>query len=183
MSLTIIVFTLASLLLLGAIGGLLLKPLPKETSLDLGNQIEELLPLHSQHFPQLRQALESTDLQYVRRKTSRETERTWREERRRILRSFLDGLAEDFARLDRLSRVVASLSPRISRREELERVWLSMRFRFGYRIISTKISVGNLASAQQLRRMTELIGNLSALAEAAMARLEVTPPDGGNWSR
>jgi len=179
-SLTVIVFTLVAVLLLAAIGWLLGKPLPKETSLDLGNQIEELLPLHSQHFPQLRQALESTDLQYVRRKTSRETERTWREERRRILRSFLDGLAEDFARLDRLSRVVASLSPRFSRREELERVWLSMRFRFGYRIISMRISSGTFASVHQLRRMTELIGNLSALAEAAMARLETVPPDRGN---
>jgi hypothetical protein len=175
-SLLVIVFTLAAVALLAAIAWLVGKPLPSEASPEVGEKIEELLPLHSQHFPQVRQALESADFQYVRRKTSRDTEQLWRAERRRILESFLDGLAEDFARLDRFARHVASMSPKFSRREELERIRLSMRFRFNYRIVSIRIAAGNLESLQQLQRMTELVGNLSARAEAAMARLELIPP-------
>ena len=41
------------------------KPLAEEKSARLINNIEELLPLHSQHLPQLRQSLASTDTRYV----------------------------------------------------------------------------------------------------------------------
>lgn len=173
MSFVVVAFTVASAVALAAIGWLVLKPLPKEASAGLVNNIEELLPLHSRHFPQVRQALASADAQYVRRRASQETERMWREERRRILRSFLDGLAEDFARLDRLSRMVASLSPRFSRREEIERAWLSLRFRLNYRMTVLRISLGGPGSASQVSHMTELVANLSSRAEAAMTRLEV----------
>lgn len=173
MSFVVVAFTLASITGLAALGWLVLKPLPKEMSPTLGNKIEELLPLHSPHLPQLRQALASTDAQYVRRRTSLETARMWREERRRILRGFLEGMAEDFARLDHLSRLVASLSPHFSRREELERAWLSMRFRLNYRMIALRIPFGVPGSLNRLSYMTELIANLSSRAETAMARLEL----------
>jgi hypothetical protein len=171
----VIVFAALSLLLLLAIGWLVLRPLPKETARP-ESTLEELLPLHSPHFPQLRQALASADTQYVRRKTSKEVARQWREERQRILQAFLDGLVEDFVRLDQFARLVASHSPHFSRREELERVWLSLRFRLGYRIMSMRIASGSLESVRQMGRLTELVGNLSALAETAITRLELAPP-------
>lgn len=176
MSLLVALFAIGSVLLLVALGWLITRPLPRETALELGNNIEDLLPLHTHHFPQLRQSLASADSQYVRRKASKEIERQWRAERRRILQSFLAGLADDFARLDRLARIVAALSPQFSRREELERIWLSLRFRLNYRIVSTMIFAWGIGSMRQLTVLSNLVGNLSAQAEAAMRRLEIAPP-------
>src|ERR1700733_9913288 len=79
------------------------KPLAEEKSARLINNIEDLLPLHSQHLPQLQQSLASTDTRYVRRRTSDEIERMWREERRQVVARFLSGVAADFARIERLS--------------------------------------------------------------------------------
>ncbi len=176
MSLVVVLITSATLAILGAMVWLVTKPLPEESSLSLDSKIEELVPLHTQHFPQIRQALESTDNRYVRQRATPALHRLWREERRQILRSFLAGLAEDFARLDRLSRIVASLTPRFSRREELGRIWLSLRFRLTYRITSIRISAGGAGSARELNYLTVLVGSLSARAEAAMIRLESRSP-------
>lgn len=176
MSVVVLLITCTTLLILVAMVWLVSKPLPEESSLGFENKIEDLVPLHTQHFPQLRQALESADSRYVREKATAALHRMWREERRQVLRSFLAGLAEDFARLDRMSRIVASLTPHFSRREELARIWLSLRFRLTYRIISIWISAGGVGSARQLNYLTELVGCLSAQAEAAMIRLESGSP-------
>jgi hypothetical protein len=175
MSGLVIAFAGLALLLVLVIVWLVIKPLPNETARPTA-KIEELIPLHSPHFPQLRQALASADSQYIRRKTSKEVERQWREERRRILRGFLNGLVEDFVRLEHFARLVAAHSKHFSRREEFERAWLSLRFRVGYRIMSIRIATGSLGLVTQMGRLTELLGSLSARAEAAMARLEIAPP-------
>ena len=99
----------------------------------------------------------------------------WQEDRRQILKDYLAGLAEDFAKLDRLARIVASLSPQFSRREELARIWLSVLFRLNYRIVSIRISAGGTGPLRQVSYLTVLVGNLSARAEAAMSRLEIRP--------
>jgi hypothetical protein len=176
MSLVVLLITCGTLIILGCLVWLVSKPLPEENSLSLESKIEDLIPMHTQHFPQLRQALESADSRYVRQKANAALHRIWREERRQILRSFRVGLAEDFARLDRLARIVASLTPRFSRREELARIWLSLRFRLTYRIVSIWTSAGGAGSARRLSTLTELVGSLSARAEAAMIRLESHSP-------
>ncbi len=172
MNLIALLITGITFLVLAALVWLVSKPLSEEISLSVGSKIEDLVPLHTQHFPQLRQALETADGRYVRQNANAELHRLWQEERRQILRSFLAGLAEDFARLDRLARIIASLTPRISRRQELARIWQSARFRLTYRVIAIWISVGGAGVARQLRYLTELVGNLSARAEAGMIRLE-----------
>jgi hypothetical protein len=179
MSLPVVIFAVVSASIFALLIRLLSKPLPEETSLGASKKIEELLPLHTQHFPQVRQSLASADGRYIQRKVSKEALREWNEERRRILQDFLIGLAQDFARLDQLSRIVASLSPRFSRREEAEWIWLSLRFRANYRIVAMRIAAGYPGSMRGLVRLTELVGNLSARAEAAMARLEIVAPGQG----
>src|SRR5580698_4908001 len=75
------------------LGWAALKPLPEEMSGRRQDRMEDLLALHAQHFPQLRQALTTLDDDYVRRKASGEMERHVYEERRLIVASFLAGLA------------------------------------------------------------------------------------------
>jgi hypothetical protein len=175
MTLVVAGVPILAVLALGAAAWAGCRPLPQEAALEGRQKIEELLPLHTQHFPQLRQALDSTDARYVRRKISKNAERMWRTERRQILQRFLSGLAGDFARLNRLRRVIGSLAEQNSGRDEVARAWLGFRFRLGCRMISMQIALGGPRSMRQLARLTELVASLSASAEAAMAELETGP--------
>jgi hypothetical protein len=149
------------------------RPLAEEASLIASEAIEALLPLHTLHFPQLRQSLDSADARYIRRKVSTEVERLWSAERKQIVRDYLTGLAGDFARVSQLAGIVDSLSSRISRRNEVERYWLALRFRFLYRVISVCMSAGSPSVLRQIACLTAYVGSLSALEEAAMERLEL----------
>lgn len=163
--------------LLFGLGRQVSKPLAEEKSARLINNIEDLLPLHSQHLPQLRQSLASTDTRYVRRRTSDEIERMWREERRQVVARFLSGVAADFARIERLAVVVTSLGPESSKRDRAFRAWVRFRFRILYRAASRWTAAGRPLSTGPLVHLTNLVANLSAYAENAMKQLE--PPVNG----
>jgi hypothetical protein len=175
MTVSLLVFVALSLVGLAILIWLTGKPLPEEASLDVNSRIEDLVPLHTQHFPQLRQALDSTDSRYMQQKATPDLLRKWRDDRRRILMAFVAGLGEDFAKLDRLGRTIASLSPKLSRQEELKRIWLNVRFRVNIRIVKLWIHAGGTRPLMRLRYLTTLLGDLSARTEAAMARLEMRP--------
>ena len=155
------------------LGRLWSKPLPEEISAELENRIENLLPLHSQHLPQLRQSLASNDTRYVRRNTSEEVEHVWRDERRQIVARFLSGVAADFARTERLATVVASIAPASSKGDEVFRAWVRFRFRICYRLLSSWISAGRPLSIGPLILLTNLVANLSVYTEDAMEHLEL----------
>jgi hypothetical protein len=156
------------------LGWAALKPLPEEMARRHQDRMEDLLALHAQHFPQLRQAPATLDADYLRRKASGEIERHLREERRRIVVSFLAGLAEDFGRLERLMRVVREMSPAEPWMSRIQPAGRRFRFRVNYRIASLQVHSARLRSTNRLARLTELVGNLSVQIEAGMARLD--PP-------
>ncbi len=133
--------------------------------------IEDLLPLHCRHFPQVRQALSPADREYLRERAAPRIRRQWRAERRQVTQRFLAGLQEDFLRLERLGRMVAALAPQVSRKREFERVWLGLRFRVLYRVVRLELAVGSI-SVPQLERLTGLIGSLAAQIQTTMATLE-----------
>ncbi len=133
--------------------------------------IEDLLPVHCRHFPQVRQALSPADREYLRERASPKIQRQWRAERRAVTQRFLAGLQEDFLRLERLGRMVAALAPQVSRKREFERVWLGLRFRVLYRVVRLQLVVGSI-SVPQLARLTDLIGSLAVQIQTAMATLE-----------
>jgi hypothetical protein len=159
------------------LGWTALKPLPEEMGGRRQDRMEDLLALHAQHFPQLRQALATLDADYVRRKASGEIERHLHEERRRVVESFLSGLAEDFGRLERLLRVVRGMSPAEPRMHRFQRGARQFRFRLNYRVASLQIQSASLRSTNRLARLTELVANLSVQIEAGMARLDASASD------
>jgi hypothetical protein len=169
---SILVAAVAVLFLLLALVWLAGTSFPGKTSQPLNDKIEDLLPLHTHHFPQLRQALTTADEHYIRRKASKEVLRMWRSERRQILQGFLAGLAGDYVRLEQLARVVESLGAQPKKPQKMRRIWLSICFRLNYRLTSLNIRVGGLGSMRQLARLTDLVGDLSAETETAMTRLE-----------
>jgi hypothetical protein len=143
------------------------RPAPAAADLSL----EEMFPTHYRHFPQIRQALSSDDEEYLRQRAPRGIARRSRAERRGVALQFLAGLEEDFSRLHRLGRTVAALSPKVSRKQEAERLWLWWRFWIHLRLVSLSLRTG-LVPVPQLARLTQLVGGLAAEIEAAMAKLE-----------
>ena len=160
---------------LAKLGWAALKPLPEELGGRHQDRMEDLVALHAQHFPQLRQALATLDADYVRRKMSGEIERHLHQERRRVVETFLSGLAEDFGRLERLLRVVREMSPAEPWIHQFQRAGRRFRFRVNYRIASLQLQSARLQSTNRLARLTELVGNLSVQIEAGMARLDPSP--------
>ena len=170
---TMIIFVGIALALLLALLWLMReRPQARElTGAELKSRIEELFPLHLKYFAQVRQALSPADQQYLKERASRRIQRQARAERLAVARRFLDGLRDDFFRLERLGRAVAALSPAVSRPQEAERLWLGLRFRILHRIVWLRLATGGV-SLPQLTRLTELVGNLAAQIEASMAALE-----------
>lgn len=175
MTLTLFFFAGIAIALLLALLWLLRQPAPKSARKELRGEarIEELFPLHCQHFPQIRQALSTQDEEFLRGRVSREELGKWRAERRAVLQQFLTGLGEDFDRLSQVARTVAALSPEVSRARETEQFWLGLRFRILHRLVSLRLYAG-WVSLTQLARLTEMVGSLAARIEAGMAALEET---------
>ena len=88
-----------------------LKALPEEMAALRDERIEDLQALHAQHFPQLRQTLATLDDEYLRGKASGEFEHHLRAERLHVIEGFLQGLGEDFGRLERMMKLVRKMSP------------------------------------------------------------------------
>ena len=146
-----------------------LKPLPEETGERGRERMEDLLALHAQHFPQLRQALANLDDENLRRKASGEIKRHTHAERKHIVKGFLAGLAEDFGRQERLLTVLQEMSPAEPWIRQWQPVVARFQFRVNYRIASLQIHSQKLQSRNRLTRLTELVGNLSLRIEASMA--------------
>jgi hypothetical protein len=175
MTLSLILFTAVALGMLAVILWAVLAPLPEESAPASDSRLEDFQPRHTQHFPQLRQALDLNDTRYMREKAAPDLQKRWLDERRRILSDFLAGLALDFGQLDRLGRTVASLSPKLSWQDELRRLSLNFRFRFNFRVAKLWILAGGSLALTRLRYLTTLIGEISARTSLAMARATASP--------
>jgi hypothetical protein len=91
-------------------------------------------------------------------------------ERRAVARGFLKGLREDFSNLARLGRIVAALSPEVSREQEMDRLILSLKFQILYSLVWLRLSAGNLP-LEQLEHLTALVGRLASRMDTAMAEI------------
>jgi hypothetical protein len=91
--------------------------------------------------------------------------------RRLILQELLIGLKEDFSRLDRLMCSVASLSPEVERKEEIERLWLWIQFRLHYGLARLSLRVG-LFSRADLSFICKTFEQLVARTQETLETLE-----------
>lgn len=125
---------------------------------------------HYAYFRQVRQALSVADSNYLRETAPPPVAKQALRERRAVARRFLKGLHEDFSNLTRLGRIVAALSPEISRKQETERLMLSMKFQILYTLVWLRLSTGNLP-LEQLEHLTGLVGRLATRLDAAMTEV------------
>jgi len=125
---------------------------------------------HYQYFPQIRRALSSEDARYLLAAAPPLVAKRALRERRAVARRFLQGLHEDFSNLARIGRVIASLSPVVSREQEIERLFLILRFQTSYALVWLQITSGILP-LQRLELLTGLVGRLATRMEEAVAAI------------
>lgn len=173
---TVLVATLASLAILLALLWLLFGSPTNRTvsSLD-ALEIEKVLPVNCSHFPQISQLLSQEDTEFMRKRAPHHLVRKWRGERRGILKQYLDGLRQDFTRLERLARLIAAFSPEIRKRQEWEWFWLALQFHFSYRMVALQLALGSF-SPEGLAGLTEMIAGLTSELENRMALIAEHSP-------
>lgn len=125
---------------------------------------------HYQYFPQIRQALSADDARYLKENAPAGIARKALGERRKVAQNFLHGLHEDFSSLARLGRVIASLSPEISRQQETERLMLTLKFQMLYGLVWMRLYTGSIP-VDQIAGLTGLVGRLAIRMDEAMAQV------------
>lgn len=127
-------------------------------------------PLHYQYFPQIRQALSEADDEYLSEAAPPCVARQARRERRAVARRYLRGLREDFSSLEQLGRMIAAMSPVVSRRQETERLALSVKFQLVYALVHLRLSTGRVPIGQ-VQYLTGLVGRLATRMDLAMSEI------------
>jgi hypothetical protein len=125
---------------------------------------------HVIYLPQMGQALQKMDFEFLAARGTSRLMRQVKRERRQILLCYLEAVHGDFARLLRMARVIAVLSPEIAPAQEWERLRLSVWFALNYRMLRLRIGIG-LASEPQLDGLSRSVGNLATQIEQAMTQL------------
>ena len=143
-------------------------PLREEGTLPPSENIELLFPLHTQHFPQLKRSLDSSDAEYVSRRGSKELQNSWRAERHRILKDYIHGLSRDFARVMLLRCMLNSEPLAALQRGRSGWLRLARRFRRHYRAVSFCAFIRGTCTLGQLGRLSACVGSLATLVEKAV---------------
>jgi hypothetical protein len=157
-------------------------PSSQTTATQIPSTVNEVLAAakHYGYFPQIRQALSVEDTKYLRETAPRHVAKQALRERRAVALRFLEGLHEDFSHLARLGRVIAALSPEISRQQETERLILSLKFQMLYALVWLRLSSGSLP-LEQLEHLTGLVGRLATRMNEAIS--EISAQSLGQLSR
>jgi hypothetical protein len=140
-----------------------------QSDFDLGYS-EGLDRRHVTYFPQVRQAMAAEDLAFLASRASQVLSRRVRRERRKIALAYLDCLRDDFLKLWRLARVIASMAPQVGAAQELERLRLGLAFSWRYQMIRMKFLLG-FAPLPELGSLSEVVSRLSIRMETAMKDL------------
>lgn len=133
-------------------------------------EIQKFLPVHCRHFSQIHRILKNEDQDFMHRRAPRHIFNQWRAERRRILRVYIRGLAQDFRGLEQLARLLAALSPEIKRKQEWEWLWLGLQFRLLYRVTVLRFSLHG-SPVDDLARLAEMLIDLAATLEQSIDRM------------
>ena len=125
---------------------------------------------HATYLPLIRQALSANDIAFVASRGSVALARKIRKDRRRVVLAYLAALHEDFTRLLRFARVVATLSPEVATAQEAERLWLSMQFACRYQMLRAAVYSGVLPQ-RSLDALSHMVSELAVRMETAISEL------------
>jgi hypothetical protein len=169
----VFLFALLTVALLGALYWLSHRARRDTRGTDLLRTLsaDSLLPQHYRYFPQVCRALSAEDARFLDLRAAPAARRAARQARRTVALQFLTGLRDDYQKLDRLARVLASLAPSANQRREAHRISLALKFGFRWRVVWLEIWSG-AAPVSQLQSMAGLIGGLAAQMQTSMNTLQ-----------
>jgi hypothetical protein len=125
---------------------------------------------HTTYFPVIRQAMSTEDFDFLTSRAPVRLARRAHKERQRIALLYLADLRRDFQRLLQLARVIAVLSPEVAASHEFERLRLSLRFFWRYRLVFVGLNAG-LLLLPQLTGLSRMVSELAYRMETAMKDL------------
>jgi hypothetical protein len=129
--------------------------------------LQDLDRHHATHCPQIRQALDARDLEYLGRAGGVKLARRVRRERRQVVKSYLVALHRDFEQLLRLARAIAVLSPEVVAVHEFERLRLTVEFYSRSRVIYLRLLLG-AHTLPQVSGLSDFVSGLAVRLETAM---------------
>lgn len=133
-------------------------------------RLEEPARRHAGHFPQIRQALSRSDLEYLAATSGPALAKQVRRERRRIVVLYLAALRRDFYQLLRFGRLIAKLSPEVVAVREFERLQLAAQFVLRSRMVQLRLLLG-MTTFTQVSGVSDLVSHLAVRIEAALKEL------------
>ncbi|HKI13337.1 MAG TPA: hypothetical protein VKA02_14565 [Candidatus Acidoferrum sp.] len=169
MNITIILFILLAVLLIGALIWAVQPPKRKLVSIDdvLRALTEEH---HYSRLPQILQALQPEDTAFLRARGFATLRRRIRSERGRIALLYLDCLQEEYEKLLEASRVVAAMAPEMVALDEAERFKLNLRFALGCRYLRWRLLLG-LEPWRGFGRLSETTSGMALRLEMATSQI------------
>lgn len=135
-----------------------------------GLAVLDSAPQHLCNMGTIRRSQDRADLQYAAERGGDELAKRLRRERRGVAMMYLNFLRSDFEQLLRIARVVALLSPELSKSYEYERVRLSVLFRLRFQLVRARLLFGNVAMPE-LAALGQMVSSLAIRMETAMETL------------
>jgi len=167
---TLFLFFVIVACLVAALVWALRPPSQHQRFVDEPTSLEQVGRRHCTYLPLVRQALSATDFAFLETRGSRKLASRLRKERRRIALSYLANLHDDFLRLLRLAKAIATLSPEIATAQELERLWLSFQFACRYQLLWAGLFTG-VPSLGRLDGLSQMVSELAVRMETAISEL------------
>jgi hypothetical protein len=127
-------------------------------------------PRHLNRMPQISQALEIEDLEFLRGRGRIELAERVGRERKQIALNYVDRLEEDFENLLEASRFLATISPKAEAGKELERLKLGIRFHACSAYMRWSLRLG-LEPWPALKALSEMASGVAHQLEEAVARV------------
>lgn len=170
MSLTLLVFSILTLCLIGLLLWVLRAPAKAELP-NAGLKLAEALGRnHLACFPQIHRAILAEDFEFLASRGSPALARRVRKERRALSLRYLTCLRSEFLNLWRLARVVAALSPRVAPMSEFERFRLGVAFNLQCGLLRAKFVLG-FSPVPDFRAVSQAVSKLAIRMESAMSEL------------
>lgn len=169
MNLTLLLFVPFAILLVGLLAW---AARPVQRKPFSANEVLEALSgeRHSCRLPQILRALQPEDEEFLQERGHGDLGKSLRTERKRIALLYLDHLQEDFEILLDAARVLAVMSPEVIAMQELERIKLSLRFRFCCRYLRGRLQLG-LAPWRAFGVLSVMAGHLALQLESATKQI------------
>jgi hypothetical protein len=130
----------------------------------------EHAPRNLCHMPQIRRAMDASDLEFAKAKGGQQLETRLRRERRRVALLYLAAVRRDFEQSLRVARVIAVLSPEVSGSQEYERIRLAMIFRWRFQMTKARLLIG-IIPLPQLLGVWQMAASMAVQMEETMAKL------------